>query len=135
MDLSPGMRTTPRTVRTGRTMTFEPSGIEPSGMNLNITEISDGSSFAVQSNVPRSWSEDTVISCHPERSEGPASCREQQVLRFAQDDNLRRGFSALARDRRLRRGFPAGPPATLRRIRAWASPNRSPIGPLPNARG
>jgi hypothetical protein len=26
--------------------------------------------------------------CHPERSEGPAFRGEQQVLRFAQDDNL-----------------------------------------------
>jgi hypothetical protein len=25
--------------------------------------------------------------CHPERSEGPAICDEQQVLCFAQDDN------------------------------------------------
>ena len=28
------------------------------------------------------------MNCHPERSEGPALCGEQQVLRFAQDDKF-----------------------------------------------
>src|SRR5580700_3246058 len=27
------------------------------------------------------------MNCHPERSEGPAVCGPEQVLRFAQDDN------------------------------------------------
>ena len=29
-----------------------------------------------------------IRNCHPERSEGPASRGEQQVLRFAQDDKV-----------------------------------------------
>ena len=55
-------------------------------MRIHLTRVQRDCGAA--SDTPRL----SLIGCHPDRSEGPASGRskEKQVLRFAQDDNSRK---------------------------------------------
>jgi hypothetical protein len=61
------------TLQPGYVASFESSGAGPYSMLTNF------SAMLIE----------TLSICHPERSEGSASCRKLQIPRFARDDNLK----------------------------------------------